>query len=165
MRFSTAVILLPFFALANLAASTPISPRQADPSCRPLSKLAAQLSAFEKFSTFILKNAPHNFHKAISDAQKGVASIVPPLDLLNPQVQSLQNTILADLSTVRTSRKPHEQTVRRRLWTLPWRSRWFYFNVSGLMLWELPLWSVCQRTTHATHTTHEYLWVAWVEYE
>ncbi|KAH8775039.1 hypothetical protein F5882DRAFT_409417 [Hyaloscypha sp. PMI_1271] len=100
MRFSTAVILLPFFALANLAASTPISPRQADPSCRPLSKLAAQLSDFEKFSTFILKNAPHNFHKAISDAQKGVASIVPPLDLLNPQVQSLQNTILADLSTV-----------------------------------------------------------------
>ncbi|KAH8759167.1 hypothetical protein BGZ57DRAFT_1008416 [Hyaloscypha finlandica] len=100
MRFSTAVILLPFFALANLAASTPISPRQADPSCRPLSKLAAQLSDFEKFSTFILKNAPHNFHKAISNAQKGVASIVPPLDLLNPQVQSLQNTILADLSTV-----------------------------------------------------------------
>lgn len=100
MQFSSTAILLPFFALANLAASTPISPRQADPSCAPLSKLAAQLSDFEKFSTFILKNAPNDLQRAISDAQKGVASIVSPIDLLNPQVQSLQNTILADLSTV-----------------------------------------------------------------
>ena len=100
MQFSTAAILLPFFALANLAASTPISSRQADPSCAPLSKLTAQLSDFEKFSTFILKNAPQDLQRAISDAQKGVASIVSPIDLLNPQVQSLQNTILADLSTV-----------------------------------------------------------------
>jgi len=100
MQFSTAATLLPFFALANIAASTPISPRQADPSCAPLSKLASQLSNFEKFSTSILKNAPQNLQSAVSDAQKGVASIVSPIDLLNPQVQSLQNTILADLSTV-----------------------------------------------------------------
>jgi hypothetical protein len=100
MKISTTAILLPFLALANLAASTPISPRQADPSCGPLSKLVKQLSDFDKFSTFILEHAPYNLQEAISDAQNGVASILSPIDLLNPQVQPLQNTILADLSTV-----------------------------------------------------------------
>lgn len=107
MHFSSAII--PFLAVAGYAAAVPLSPGQGiDPSCFPISKLTAQLSDFQKFSALVLINAPQNFNQAKKDATSGVESIVSPIDLLNPKVQQLQNTILSNLALVGSTFKDIE---------------------------------------------------------
>jgi hypothetical protein len=88
---------------APVATFTPstLQPGQgAVPSCFPLSKLTEQLQSFQTFSAAMLEHVPTSPATANNDAALGVASILSPIDLLAPQVQDLQDKVLADLATV-----------------------------------------------------------------
>ena len=99
MQFTQAFLSL--FALVVSTVAAPLAPSQGvDPSCFPISKLTSQLIKFQEFSTLILRDAPIDFNAAKTDAKNGFDSIVSAIDLLNPQIQPLQDNILADLATV-----------------------------------------------------------------
>lgn len=86
--------------VTTFAPSTLQPGQGAVPSCFPLSKLTEQLQSFQTFSAAMPEHSPTSAATAKHDAALGVASILSPIDLLAPQVQHLQDEVLADLATV-----------------------------------------------------------------
>lgn len=103
MQLSLKSILALGLAANTVLASPALLTKRLSPdvgTCIPIDKLRQQLITFTLDSATVLFAAPSDPAAAQAAAQHAVDNILSPIDLLNPQVQSTQDLILADLATV-----------------------------------------------------------------